>query len=175
MDSLQDKRPASRPWWLGFAVVGIGAFWIYGSTLLPQTSAYAKIGPGMIVAVAGGGLVVLGLVLLVQIALGERFEAQDAEDVLTDQPADWTAMGTSVLGAVIPLYTMERFGFVVSAALMFALTTRAFGSRRLLVDLAIGLALAAFSWWSFSLLGVNLGRAWAVPSLIDLVPKLSLT
>lgn len=166
---------ASRPWWVGFAVLAIGAFWLYGASLLQFGSTHARVGPGVFVALTGGGLVLLGLVLLAQIARGARFETQDSEDAASDQPADWTAFGTAVLAASLPLYTMERFGFVLTAALMFALIARAFGSRRLLVDIAIGAVLAAACWFGFSKLGVDLGRAWIVPKLVDLIPRFSLT
>jgi putative tricarboxylic transport membrane protein len=67
---------------------------------------------------------------------------------------------------------MSRFGFIVTAALVFALTTRAFGSRRILLDLAIGLFIAGLAWFGFSFLGVNLGEGWRMPkSVIELIPS----
>ncbi len=157
MSTSTDREGAARPWWLGFLVIAIGAFWIFGAALLPQTSTYAKVGPGLFVTAAGVGLIGLGLLLLVQIARGEKFESQDAEDIAADKPTDWLALGTALLAAAVPLYTMKRFGFVVTATLVFALTARAFASRRLLFDLAIGFVIAAGAWYGFSLLGVNLG------------------
>ena len=112
----------------------------------------------------------LGLILAVQIARGERFEAQEAEDVAADQPVSWPALATAVAAAAVPLYTMQRFGFAPTAALMFALVTRAFGSERPAFDLAIGAALAAFAWWGFSLLGVDLGPVGRLPTPGQLLP-----
>ena len=173
MDTDNTKPNEARPWWLGIGVVAIGAFWIYGATLLPQTATYAKVGPGMFVSAAGIGLVVLGILLLFQIARGEKFESQDGEDVAAGQAADWVALGTAVAAAAIPIYAMERFGFVASATLMFALTTRAFGSRRIFWDLGIGLLIAGISWYGFNLLGVNLGDVWKIPKTAhDLLPSL---
>jgi putative tricarboxylic transport membrane protein len=167
-----EQQKVDRPWWLGLLIIAIGAFWIYGATLLPQTATYAKIGPGLFVTAAGLGLVVLGALLLVQIARGATFEAQDAEDIEADKPTDWKALATAVVAAAVPLYFMSRFGFIVTAALVFALTTRAFGSRRILLDLAIGLFIAGLAWYGFSLLGVNLGEGWRIPkSATELVPS----
>ena len=67
---------------------------------------------------------------------------------------------------------MQRFGFVPTATLVFALTARAFGSIRLPFDLAIGLLIAALSWYGFSLLGVTLGPAARLPGLLELLPSL---
>jgi putative tricarboxylic transport membrane protein len=151
-------------------VVAIGAVWLYGASQLAQFATYAVVGPGVFVTVTGVGLLLLGLVLLVQIARGERFEPQDAEDVAADRSASWSALLTAVAGAAVPLYTMERFGFAVTAALVFALTTRAFGSRRILLDLSVGAAIGATCWYVFTLLGVSLGDLARLPSLGDFLP-----
>jgi putative tricarboxylic transport membrane protein len=173
--SLGSVSP-DRPWWLGFAVIAVGAFWVYGASDLALGSTHAKVGPGAFVLMTGIGLMAFGVLLLVQIARGERFESQDAEDAASDQPTDWTAFATAIVGASIPLYTMERFGFVPTAMLMFALITRAFGSRRILLDLAIGGVLAGVAWYGFSKLGVDLGRAYAWPKLLnEFIPRFSLT
>lgn len=160
-----------RPWWLAIAVVAIGAVWLYGASQLEHFTTYAGVGPGLYVTAAGAGLVLLGLLLLVQIARGERFDPQDTEDVAADhQSASWPALLTAIAGAAAPLYTMERFGFAVTSALVFALTTRAFGSGRTLFDLALGAAIGAAAWYGFTLLGVSLGELVRLPALLELIP-----
>lgn len=169
-----DHDPSSaapRPWWLGGAVAAAGGLWLYGAAQLPIVATHARIGPGMFVAIVGGALVLLGLALTVQIARGARFEPQDAEDAVAGQRPSRKALLTALIGASLPLYTMERFGFVVSAALVFALTARAFGARALLPGLAIGAALGAATWFGFSALGVQLGAAWRLPALAALLPQ----
>ena len=172
VQSSGSEGPArsKKPWWLGIAVVAIGAVWLYGATQLAHFATYAVIGPGVFVTATGAALVLLGLVLLVQIARGERFEPQDAEDVAAEQSASRPALLTAMAGAAAPLYTMERFGFAVTAALVFALTTRAFGSRRILLDLGLGAAIGAACWYGFTLLGVTLGGLARLPSLSELLP-----
>ena len=162
----------SRPWWLGAAIVAVGALWLYGAAQLPIVATHARIGPGLFVAVVGGGLVLLGLALTVQIARGARFDPQDAEDAVAGQAPSRKALLTALIGASLPLYTMERFGFVASAALVFALTARAFGARNLVLGLAIGAVLGAATWYGFSSLGVQLGAAWRLPTLPALLPRI---
>ena len=76
----------SRPWWLGAAVIAWGLVWLYGALSLPQAATYAVVGPGLVPAAVGAGLVVLGLLLLLAVARGERFEPQEAEDVDAGRP-----------------------------------------------------------------------------------------
>lgn len=173
---LSAANTPERPWWLAALIIGVGAFWLYGASQLAMGSQHARVGPGLFVLITGGGLVLLGLLLAVQIARGASFEAQEAEDADASKPADWTAFATAVFGASIPLYTMDRFGFVATAALTFAFITRAFGSRRLPLDIALGAVIGAAAWYGFSKLGVDLGHAWSWPrKLVDFLPKFSLS
>jgi putative tricarboxylic transport membrane protein len=151
------ERPPPRPWGLGVGVIVFGLVWLYGALSLPQAATYAVVGPGVFPAAIGAGLVVLGALLLVAVARGERFEPQETEDAdvtrLPSRPAFWT----TVAAGLIPVLVIRPLGFPVAAALTFALTARAFGSRRLLLDLGVGLALGGACWLLFSrLLGLAL-------------------
>lgn len=148
---------AGRPWWLGVAVAATGGVWLYGALTLPQRATYAVVGPGVFPALIGAALVLLGVLLVVQVARGERFEPQEAEDVDTRQRPSRAAFWTTVAGAAVPVATMERLGFPLTAALSFAIVARALGSRRWPLDLVLGLLLGTAAWYGFSrLLGVTL-------------------
>jgi putative tricarboxylic transport membrane protein len=153
----RDTRRGHRPWWLGAAVIAVGGVWLSGALRLPQGAQYAQIGPGVFPALIGAGLVVLGVLLLVQIGRGEQFAPQESEDALADAPPSWPALLTALVAVVIPVVAMRRLGFPVTAGLVFATVARAFGSRRLLLDLALGLVLGFVCWYGFSALGVTLG------------------
>ena len=155
-------RPAApaRPWWLGLCIIAIGCLWLYGAASLPQTAQYAAIGPGLFVTLIGIALIGLGAVLIAQIARGERFSPQEAEDAMADAPADKVAFFTALAAAALPILTMRALGFPVTAAISFLLVARAFGSRRLLLDFALGVLIAAMSYWGFTALGVGLGPAF---------------
>jgi putative tricarboxylic transport membrane protein len=155
--SLAGAKPAPRPWWLGAAVVVWGLVWLYGALSLPQAATYAVVGPGFFPAAIGAGLVVLGLLLLVAVARGERFEPQEAEEADLSRSPSRAAFWTTVAAGVVPIVVIRPLGFPVAAAVAFALTARAFGSRRVLLDLAVGLALGLACWVLFSrLLGLSL-------------------
>ena len=146
-----------RPWWLAIAVIMIGALCLYGAAGLPQGARYAGVGPGMFVTVVGAALVILGIILGVQIAQGEEFVPQDAEDAAGDVPPDFRAFATAMAAAFAPVLLMEHFGLPLTAMVSFALVARAFGSRRLVVDLVTGAILGVAAWFLFSQLGLQLG------------------
>ena len=145
------------PWWLGLAVILMGAVCFYASTDLPATAQYAGIGPGMFVAAVGLGLVGLGVLLLVQIARGEVFEPEEAENAVPGQSMDKRAFFTALLAAIVPALAIETLGLPVTAMLSFMLVARAFGSKRLVSDLVVGFVLASLCWFLFGWLGLQLG------------------
>ena len=158
-NGLTDGRPAApaRPYWLGLGIMAIGAIWLYGAASLPQTAQHAGIGPGLFVTIIGLALVILGAALTFQIVRGEQFSPQDSEDAMAEAPADTVAFLTAVAAAALPLLTIRQLGFPLTATLVFTLVARAFGSRRLILDLAIGLVLSLVAYFGFVRLGVSLG------------------
>lgn len=145
------------PWWLGLAVIFMGAVCVYASTELAATAQYAAIGPGMFVAGVGFGLMALGVLLLVQIARGEVFEPEEAENAAPGQPMDKRAFITVLVAASVPALAIQLLGLPLTAMVSFMLVARAFGSPRLVSDLVIGFVLGGLSWLLFGWLGLQLG------------------
>jgi len=146
-----------RPWWLGLAVLLLGAVCLYAAVQVPITARYAGMGPGMVLLVIGGVFLLLGLVLLVQIAQGEVFEPLDAENADAQQPMNKRAFATALTAVVLPVLTMEPLGLAITAMLSFMLVARAFGSRRIRTDLLTGFILGSVCWLLFTWLGLQLG------------------
>ena len=153
---MQDNN--SKPWRLGAAVIILGAICLYSAGSLSSTAQYAGIGPGLFVNLAGLGLVILGILLTIQIARGEKFEAQDTENAAGDTPMNKRAFLTASLGCLMPALTISLLGLPLTAMLSFTLIARAFGSHKLLLDLISGLLLGTLSWLLFSYLGLQLGE-----------------
>lgn len=148
---------AARPWWLGAAIIALGCLCLYGGYQLPQGARHAGIGPGLFVTAVGLGLVVLGLLLTIQIARGESFQPQDAEDASGSEKAHPVAFFTALAAACVPALTIEALGLPITATLSFALVARAFGSRKIVTDLVSGAVLGSLAWFLFSQLGLQLG------------------
>lgn len=158
-------QAASRPWWLGALVIVLGGICLYGAFSLPQGARYAAIGPGLFVTMAGAGLVLLGLILLVQIARGETFNPHDSDDACGSEKADTAALLTALAAASIPILTIQALGLPITAMLSFTLVARAFGSRRALADTIAGALLGSLSWLLFTQLGLQLGGFLPVAGL----------
>ncbi|MDO4723375.1 MAG: tripartite tricarboxylate transporter TctB family protein [Comamonadaceae bacterium] len=147
----------NRPWWLGLAVLALGGICLYSAAQLPATAQYASIGPGMALMGVGGGLLILGVLLLAQIAQGVAFEPDDAENVDASRPMDKRAFATALVAIALPALLLRALGLPLTAMLSFMLVARALGSRRLGLDLFTGLLLGSAGWWLFSALGLQLG------------------
>lgn len=105
--------PQRRPWWLALVVIVMGAIWLQQGYALPDAAGYGGVGPGAFVMVIGLGLMLLGLVLLVQIARGESFDPQEAESAEAGARPSLKAFAFALAGAAVPLLTMESLGGVL--------------------------------------------------------------
>lgn len=151
-------RSGTGPYWIGVLLVVMGGIWLYGAAGLPQGARYAAVGPGLFVTITGLGLVVLGVLLMVQIWRGERFVPQDAEDAAANSPMDRRAFVTALVAVFLPVVIMPPLGMPFTATVAFVLVCRAFGSRQLLMDVVIGAVLGSLAWVLFTQLGLQLGR-----------------
>lgn len=148
------KTVPSQPWWLGLAVILMGAICLYAASSLSLGAQYAGVGPGMFVVLVGIGLLVLGVLLMVQMARGTAF---DDEERAQDPGMDKRAFFTVIVASAIPALAMKTLGLPLTAALAFMLVARALGSPRLVLDLISGFVLGSACWFLFSKLGLQLG------------------
>jgi putative tricarboxylic transport membrane protein len=149
---------ADRPWWIGCAILAMGGIWLYGASSIAATTGFIGLGPAAIINAVGAGLVVLGVLLIVQALRGVSFSPEQEEGVDAGAPPSRKAFLLALAGITLPLATIQWLGFPLTAMLVFTLITHAFGSRRTLLDLAVGLILSSGSWFGFSKLGISLGH-----------------
>ncbi|WP_245944852.1 tripartite tricarboxylate transporter TctB family protein [Pelagibacterium lacus] len=152
------QTAAPRPFWIGGGLIAIGAIWMHGGLSLPQGARYAAVGPGLTPTLIGAVLVLLGVILIVQILRGERFEPQDSEDAAATSPMDKRAFFTALVAVFLPVGALPTLGLPLTAALAFTLVTRALGSTRLIANFVIGGVIGSVSWLLFTQLGLQLGR-----------------
>ena len=138
-------------------MAAIGLVWLGSGLTLPLIGGYAVVGPGLFVVAVGGVLVLLGLLLVREVALGEVGAAQAVEDTDVEAPASLPALGLAVAGTASPLLLMKWLGFPLTAATVFVLVAAAFGERRWLRAAALGLLLGHLCYFGFGWLGVGLG------------------
>jgi putative tricarboxylic transport membrane protein len=122
----------------GVAAIGAGVLW--GSFYLPTGGGYAQVGPGVVPRIVGALTLFLGALLLRE-ALTGGFHGVD-EEAEVHLPMDWAAFAWVSAGIIAYGLLIEHAGFVVSSTLLFVLVARGFGSRRWLLNAAVGLVLA---------------------------------
>ena len=145
-------RPARRPdgaaLITALALAGFGAVILWDAARLPADAGYSGVGPADVPRLVGACLIGLG-VWTGLAGLRGRAEPAPRQKVA---PILWIIGG---LGAQLALLGFT--GFSIATAVLFACTARAFGYRRLLVALPIGLVACLVIFWLFDrVLSLNL-------------------
>jgi putative tricarboxylic transport membrane protein len=160
-----DKRSAARAGRLDWREVALGG----GALALgiavalvargfPAGSAYDTLGPKLFPFIVAGGLVLTGAPILLRALLAGGGATGRPE------PVDgWPVL--MIAGALlVPVLLIGTIGWIPVAGVVFLIGARAFGSRRPLVDLLIGLA---FGGATFVLFNHVLGLALPAGSLLQ--------
>ena len=153
---------------VALALIGLGLFVLHqGYSLSTEQSSYARVGPQVFPYVIGAGLIVIGGFLALTAVNGSwSVTWAETADGDSTRRAFWgrmSSVGLVGLGLVANAALIAPLGFVVASTLMFALTTRAFGSRRFFFDLVIAAVFSGFIFVSFTYaLGLSLpaGTLW---------------
>ncbi|TAG02675.1 MAG: tripartite tricarboxylate transporter TctB family protein [Betaproteobacteria bacterium] len=127
-----------------------------GVSGLPTDAGYAGISSRFVPILITVFLAVVGALLLWQsLTGGFRHFFDDTANVRADlRGVIWVSAGILLMALLI-----SYIGFVLSAAVLFVCTARGFGSRALLRDLAIGVALVLPVYWLFGqVLAVSLPK-----------------
>ena len=128
---------------LGGVVLGLGLFIGIETSLMEVAPSNAAIGPRLFPFLVAGGLRVVGLLELRQALFGRIAHERGFE-------LDWRAVAWVAGGLLVQLWLIERLGWIVATALLFLAGTLAFYDRRVVLNLAIGAALAALTFWVFN-------------------------
>lgn len=126
----------------GLGVMLFGVFVAILTTNIPTGPAYSAVGPRVFPWLISGALILVGLMLLIE-------SLRETEP--SDRPVvDWRAIGIVGLGLAAQLLLMTGAGFIIASTVLFVAVARAFGSRRLLLDIAIGLILCTVTQIGFT-------------------------
>ena len=133
---------------MGAGVAAFGAFLLVKTWSIPVNPGYARVGPSVFPWIISSILFLIGLVLVGEAWSGRWVGAQqDDEDVASFSPPAFLWL---VVGFGFYLAAIGWAGFPIASALLFAPAARAFGSRRLLLDLGIGLILGLLIYLAFN-------------------------
>jgi putative tricarboxylic transport membrane protein len=134
--------------WIGLGVMVLGAFMMVQTMQINVTSNYARVGPRVFAWIVSGVLVLLGLGLMRDALTGRWIKDESADEDLVR--FDRTALLWLALGLALYLLTIQVGGFPIATDLLFACAARAFASRRIVLDLALGFGLGIAIYVGFS-------------------------
>ncbi len=122
---------------------------IWQTTEIRVTPINSRIGPRVIPYIVGGGMMLAGLWLAIDILRGHVASpagGEDAEDADPTLPTDWRTVAILAASLIAYLLLIERAGFVIASTVLFVGAAFGMGSRRYFRDLVIGflLSLAVF-------------------------------
>ena len=141
---------------VGLFVVVLGLLVLYAAWAIPESPLYAQVGAKAVPYLVGVILVALGIGLTATAARGGW--SHGLEDEMAAPPTNWRALGLLGAGLLVQLALIDWLGFVIAATIQYVLVCSAFGSRRPLRDLVIGILVTLGAYIAFArLLGVNIG------------------
>ncbi|MFS3130834.1 tripartite tricarboxylate transporter TctB family protein [Nocardioides sp. Bht2] len=147
---------------LAAVLVLIGGYTLYDASTL-RVGFGDPVGPRAFPYAIGSVMVVLGILLAVATARGDRGEVEGGEDVDLSQRADWVTVLKLVGILVFTIATIDWLGWAITGAVLFAGAAWALGSRTLIRDALVGAVLSVGSWYAFySGLGIALS-----PGILD--------
>lgn len=121
----------------------LGVFVAVETATLRTGPGYAAIGPKLFPWLVAAGLLLVGIALLYEARAGAV--AQPAGFDLDLPPT----LAVTV-GLVLQMVLMRPAGFVIATTVLFVAVAHALGSRRILVNAAVGLVLCAFTYVAFT-------------------------
>jgi putative tricarboxylic transport membrane protein len=143
-----ERRPRGAAFVIAAGLAGLAALLLWDASGLKQDGGYAGVGPADVPRLIAYGLLVLAALTAVSGIKGDlpRPPRQDPA------PVFW------ILGGLgLQLALLHSVGFVVTGAILFAMTARGFGQKPLWRNLGVGLVLALVIYGVFDrLLQLNL-------------------
>jgi putative tricarboxylic transport membrane protein len=147
------------------AIIGLGVLALIGATQVGLGAGYIAVGPAVMPAVIGVGLVALGGFLLLRSTVRPDLDLARhvaAEAALTD----WRTTGLTVVALVAYALTLGPLGYVLATTWFIPIVARILGSGRPVRDLVVGFAIGIVVYLAFTqFLGVRLPAGLLDPVL----------
>jgi len=135
----------------------LGAWAVVDALRLHEAQARGPIHAKTIPLTVGALLVLTAVLLAIDVLRGGRGEQEAGEDVDLGHGSDWKTLGLLAASFVVNILLIDRLGWPVSGAVLFFGTTFALGSRHLIRNAIISIALSVGTWYLFNLaLGIAL-------------------
>lgn len=133
---------------LAAGMLVLGALILVGASDLAAGGGYSQVGPGVVPRIVGGAIILIGALLLRE-ALTGGFRGVD-EEAEIHLPMNWRAFAWITAGIIVYGLLVERAGFLIASTLLFVAVARAFSSRRWVLNVLVGFAVAGFIFTVFN-------------------------
>ena len=136
---------------LGVIILGVVVLW--QTREIRVTPMNARIGPRVIPYVVGGGLVVVGVWLAIDILRGRVATSgggEDSEDADPTLPTEWDTIAYIAVSLVAYLFLIERAGFIIASSVLFFGAAFGMGSRRVPRDIVVAVVLSTAIYLIFT-------------------------
>jgi len=140
---------------VALVLIALGILALIGAAGL-EAGGYAPIGPAFFPTIVGLGLLGLGVVFLVRTTVrpDETLGRQAAEE---EAATHWPTTTVALVVLVVYAFVLQALGYVVATVVFFVVMARVLGSRRIIRDAAIAIALSLILYLSFTqVLGIRL-------------------
>lgn len=127
----------------------VGAYIVYDATTLSDGFADQPVQPYAFPYVVGTVLIVLAAMLAIATARGDVPAAEEGEDVDLTQPSDWATVTKLAVVFLANILLVDWLGWAITGAMLFVGTAYVLGSRTLIRDVAVGVALSVGTWYGF--------------------------
>ena len=143
-------RPVDKAQYgLAAFLVVVGACVLVDAVTLEDGFADQPVQPYAFPYAVGGVLLVLAALLAVATYRGDVPQAEEGEDVDLTQPSDWATVVKLVLVFLANILLVDWLGWAITGAFLFVGTAYVLGSRTLIRDVAVGVALSVGTWYGF--------------------------
>lgn len=143
------RRTDKAQYALAALLAVVGGYVVYDATTLHPGFADQPVQPHAFPYVIGGALLVLAGLLALATARGDLPQAEEGEDVDLTARSDWATVAKLTGVFVFNIALVDVLGWAITGAVLFAGTAYVLGSRRILLNLVIGVLLSVGTWYGF--------------------------
>ena len=128
---------------MALAVMALGAFVAFDTFTGLAGPSYAEVGPGVFPLIVGAALLLAGISLLRQSLRGQWRVAWVERDAAAASPGPLRNVVLVAAALTLNVLLFAPLGFIAASAVLFTCVSAAFGSRRFVLDVIVGIAFAA--------------------------------
>lgn len=160
---MQRQAPVLQEALVGVGTLAVAALLAAGAVSISSEAGYSGVGPNFLPWVVAAALLVCGAWLVWEARTGGY---RNAEEPSGAEHGDWKGFAWVAAALLLNAASITTIGFVLSCTLCFVLAVRGLkasqgrldlGVKAWLIDIAVGLAIAAPVYWMFTkFLSINL-------------------